>query len=157
MIALFGQSASGAAGSISQRLKDPLQHHSILGRRTPKPTLPVGIKVAVAHHDERQAVGGDLPLPQLVVSFSLLTSIHPGNSHALGLIEKCDWFGMLAFPVFDNYTSIRIVGIDRQLPPHTLRADITAQPIKEVLATSDLAENLIAQVKDVVLIAILSP
>ena len=94
-------------------------------------------------------------LSQRVVPLSLLTPMHPGNSHPVGFVEMSNGLGMLALPVFDDQTSIRVVSIDWQRGTGTGRAGVAAEPIKPLLSTPDFAENLIAQVNDVGLVSIL--
>ena len=60
---------------------------------------------------------------------------------------------VLTLPVLDNQTVIGVVGVHREAHPAARRTRITEEPVETVLTLRLLAEDLVAQVDHVRLVA----
>src|SRR5581483_9128336 len=83
--------------------------------------------------------------------------MHAAYGHDVWLVEMRHRLHMLALAVLDNEAMPRVVRIHRQRSSLAVLAGVPTQPVEPVLAKSELAEHLVAQVDNVVLVPIALP
>ncbi|MFF3878729.1 hypothetical protein [Streptomyces sp. NPDC001978] len=117
----------------------------------------VGVQVRRPDHQQAQAVSGDLSVASPVVQRPLLASLHSTHRQAPWFVEERRGLVVLHLAVFHDEFVLRPAGVDRQpgLPP--CGSGIAEQPLEPVLPKALLAEDLVTQIEDVRLVAVLSP
>ena len=91
-----------------------------------------------------------------VVPRTLLAAVNTADGEPIRLVEERRRLVVLQLAVFHHQPVAGPVGVDRQfgLTPRTTR--VTEQPVEPVLTPARFAEDLIAQVQHVRLVAALS-
>lgn len=99
---------------------------------------------------------GDLLFAAAVVEATLLASVCAAHRDAVGLVEVGDGLVVLALPVLNHEPDRRVVGVDRQAYDPAARARVADEPVEAVLAQRRFADDLVAQVDDIRLVAVAS-
>jgi NaMN:DMB phosphoribosyltransferase len=111
----------------------------------------VAVEVAGTDDQQPEAVPRDLLLASPVVEPPLLAAANAAD--CLATIEEGHRLVVLALAVLDDEAALGVIGIDGQRPAAAVTASVADEPGKAVLAQSVLAEELVAEVDDVALVA----
>jgi hypothetical protein len=114
--------------------------------RTPEATTAISVQLGGHDYDEAQAVPGNFFLAAAVVQRPLLATPHATDGHSP--VEERNRLGVLSLSVLDHELVVGVIGVDGQRGP-----TVANEPREPVLACPSLAEDLVAKIDDIVLVA----
>lgn len=91
-----------------------------------------------------------------VVEGTLQAAVDAADGEPVGLVEKVDGALVLQLAVLDDGGVVGPVGVDGQAGPSGVLARVAEEPVEAVLTLRRGAEDLLAEVDDVVLVAVCS-
>jgi hypothetical protein len=118
-----------------------------------QPPSSIGGEVSWLDHYQPQSVGWNLLVPTLVVQLALLSAVDTADSESVGFVEVPDRTVVLDLPVLHHQSVSGPVAVNGQCASAAILAQVTTQPIEAGLPSPVLAQQFVAQVEYIRLVA----